>query len=97
MYYFIFFPKFQIESPKIFPRKYEPNAQKVYRLLRYSLTGIFGCVRAVAQRGPDEAAERLRAERGGGGIVKKIIFPAREKYFRQCNFQIFFCVRTFSK
>ena len=40
---------------------YESHAQKVCRLLRYSLTCMGICVRAVAQRGPDEAPERLHA------------------------------------
>ena len=48
---------------------HESYAQKVCRLLRYSLTGTRICVRAVAQRGPDEVPERLPAEQGGGGIA----------------------------
>jgi len=47
-----------------------PTRKRARRLLRYALTGILGCVRAVAQRDPDEAAERLRAKRGGGNIAK---------------------------
>jgi len=35
-----------------------PDAQKVYRLLRYAFTGILAAIESLAQRGPDEAAER---------------------------------------
>jgi len=31
-------------------------------------------IKSLAQRGPDEAAERLRAERGGGRIAIKVQF-----------------------
>ncbi len=44
-----------------------PYAQKVCRLLRYAFTGYQ--IKNVAQRGPDEEAERLPATQGGGGIA----------------------------
>jgi len=44
-----------------------PYAQKVCRLLRYAFTG--SPIKNVAQRGPDEAAERLPAMQGEGGIA----------------------------
>jgi hypothetical protein len=39
------------------------------RVLRYALTGIRFLIKGLAQRGPDEALERLREKRGGGRIV----------------------------
>jgi hypothetical protein len=50
----------------LFIRKLEPHAQNASRVLRYSLTGIFGCIQAVAQRGGDEPPERLPASSGEG-------------------------------
>jgi hypothetical protein len=40
--------------------------------LRYAFTG--SQIKNVAQRGPDEAAERLPAKQGGGGIAIKVQF-----------------------
>ena len=53
-------------------RTYEPNAQKVCRLLRYTLTGILGSVQSLAQRGPDEAAER--PPKGVGWLAISLIY-----------------------
>ena len=40
--------------------------------MRYAFTG--SQIKNLAQRGPDEAAERLPATQGGGGIVIKVQF-----------------------